>query len=315
MKLTPEQAAELRKYLEQLSVKLGALSGEQYADYSKMVYDYVTIRMRNYIAENANTPTSKYQGFTIPEREMQRKQLIRLDWLFENNKFDKDFSYESYGLSSKNAFSIMHKITGTTIIDYVYNSIELICPFLSLLVVFFVVHCIYDDMKNKTILGAVASKHNRWEIILSKLLACTILLVIMLAVFGTLFYIIGGALTGSAAVPPPVLVISGKVAVTNASTIIIVEFLMLLLKLFLIMSFTALLCIFIATLTKRIYSPTTSRVIMYVPACLFAIGEVLLWVFLKQFIEFNAIFLTCAITASCAFVFQTCRIFIKKEYL
>ncbi|MDR0462402.1 MAG: ABC transporter permease [Christensenellaceae bacterium] len=318
MRLTSIQVDDLNSKLNRLNQRRDALrpaGGIYYADFCNMTYDYISWHMRNYIAQNADFSTTSFQGFDTSTRELDKRQIVRLQWLIDNNKFDIDYSTPSNGLSNFKPFSIMHKAHGTTIIDFMYNASEIVWPALAIFAVFMTVFCIFDDIKNKTILGAIASKHSRRGIIFAKIIACFLCVTIVMLIFSSMFLIFG-SIMASGSLPPPVLVIfMGKVISIAPETLLLIHFINLLQKLFLIVSFTAVLSILIAGFTKKLQKSVEYRPIMYVPACIFAGSVVILCTFLSIYSSFAVVFFGIAAVSTSLLLFATDRVFVRKEYL
>ena len=319
MILTQEQINDLNAILEKMNQRRNELrQGDPayYVDYSIMTYEYISWHQRRYTEQNAGFSTRSFQGFTTSVKEAEKFEMTRLRWLVNNDKFNLDYSYPPGGLSHKRTFSLMHKTTGTSIIDFIFNATEIIWPALAILLVLMTVFCIFDDIKNKTILGAIASRYTRREIIWSKLLACLLCMTILLLFFCIMFLVLGSIVLNGLPMPPTVVVFAFGYALSMASGgFLFLHLIGLLFKSFLIISLTALISIIVANLTKQIQDPIKYRAAMYAPACFFAIAIVLMDVFLKIFSAYTIVFYPAAIFIMICMLVRIDQRFTRKEFL
>jgi len=210
-----------------------------YADFCGMAYTYVVHQMNRYVAQNANHKTKSYMGFEHKNNDTRKAEIVRIEYLLDNGKANLDYSYPP------GSFGIMHPPTGTTAIDFVVNAFEVIMLGLVILAIVLTIFCVGTDIRQKTVIGAIASPRWRIGIIWSKLFACWAAVFMAVALFCALFFVTSAITIGLGIHAPTVLyVFFGKSVVELSPFACFLIFMGgLFAKLFFIVALTALLCL------------------------------------------------------------------------
>jgi hypothetical protein len=303
MYLTEQQANELTNRLVYLRDKTPTTSHEHALDYGMMVLAYINILKNQYVESNAGFNTSGFHGFTPYGKEQAKMEKARIEYLLENGKANMSYSYAPFGLSPVATLGIMNTQYGTTVIDSMHNSFEIIYPALALLAILMVIFSLFMDLRDKTIIGSVASPNFRWKILLAKLVACLVAMMALMFVFGMAVMFIGAIKVGSFAVAPTILFPVFGLAIIELSPVafLALYLLLLLVKLFLVASVVGLLCMVI----KNMYLLAGIGV-------LFVAALVVIDVFLTPFIVFQFLFWPIVIVGILVASYFTYRLFAKK---
>ena len=216
-----------------------------YIDHCEMTFQYITWHLNQYIVANATIPTNKFWGFTPYERQAAKREMVRMEYLFDRGEVSKDYSHSPLGVSALGSFNLMNAGYGTTIIDYVSNGVSIVFPALAIFMVFVTAFCVLSDINRGTIVGSVASPYSRRKIIWTKEVAVLVAAATLLLTYCLFFTVVGAILLGGMGVPPPVLGIAfGSLVIkTSAVGFLMFQCLVTLLKLFLIVSCVSLMSV------------------------------------------------------------------------
>ena len=307
MFLTPQQATILHarfNLLDHRRDQVWAIGYAEYVDFCNMIYSYITIRMNRFIQSNANFSTSNFMGFTTFERQEQSRELYRLEYLFETQGFDMNYSRPPGGLVVFGTFTIMHAGSGTTIIDFMFHGAWVAFIALVVFAIIVTAFVIFVDIKNKTVIGTIATTQSRHRIIWTKIGVSMLCITTLLLIFYGLFALIGASIIGGTSLPPTVLaVFMGNVISMSPIVFLILQCLYILAKLFLLVLLTAFLSVIF-----------NNQYILAALCTLAVAAVVLLPVFLTPFNLFIVIFLPCIILLGGIFLVGTTWIFKKKEF-
>jgi len=290
MQLTTAQGNSLLERLNQLNAQrqTHAHNMTNFVDFSHTVYNYMVWRINEYAAQNADFSTSGFYGFDTITRSLDEQNFVRARWLIENNEIGLNFGYPPGGLGFATTFTIMHERTGTTVADFVHDANEIITIAMLFFVILLTTYSIFKDINDKTILGAVASRHGRRTIILTKIAACVTVSAFVLAIFWVIFFILGGLLIGSMMYPPTILVVIGTgVFPVTASIYLLVTFLLTMVQMIAVISLTA----FLSVVVKQ------NQYLLYAPPAFLATVIILLGVFMAPFSLFGILMYPLLITS------------------
>jgi len=306
MYLTTAQTDYLNTELERLVDKRNEITDPVYsANYSKMIWTYITFLMNDYIDQNANFSTASFYGFGNTARMQHESDYVRTKWLLDNDKFDLNYSSPPGGLSLSNTMSVMHETSGTTMADFIFNGSEIIFPAMAIFAVLVSLFCVFQDIKQKTILGAIASRYSRRRIIWSKAAACMLACTIVMALFWAIFLAMGAMLIGSVAFPPTIIVTMGvRVIQMTAGIFLLLQFVSAMIAISAIVAFVTLF----STLIQN-------WKILYPVAGFFALAVVLLEIFLSHIAIFTMIFYPLLLVFTAFFMVWTDQTFARKEFL
>ena len=241
MRLTPAQSQDLKQkfaIVNEKRLQFTQNTSEEtiiYIDFCDTAYNYLVSHMNNYVVKNAYFKTRIYHGFGATSKK--QAELKRFEYMLENNKTDM---YYSHPLAFN---SVMHSSTGSTMFDFAYNGFFIIAIALVLLAIIITVFCVFDDIKRKTVVGAIVSPNSRRKIIMSKLLACYTAILIVVALLCAAYLITGTIIVGSASAPPVLFVMFGKVITMSPFMYFLMVMAMLILMLCFFMTLTAALCL------------------------------------------------------------------------
>jgi ABC-type transport system involved in multi-copper enzyme maturation permease subunit len=194
---------------------------------------------------------------------------------------------------------------GTTIIDYISNGVSIVFPALAIFIVFVTAFCILADIRAGTIVGSVASPHSRRKIIWTKELAVLLAAGALVLAYCLFFTVIGAIVLGGVAAPPPVLAIAfGSLVIkTSAVGFLMFQCLVVVLKLFLIVSCVSLMSVAIQ-----------NKYTVCIVGVLFAAAFVIADAFLMPFSLYLVLIWPIKSIITGTFLFIMDRKFAKKEF-
>jgi len=198
----------------------------------------------------------------------------------------------------------MHRGSGTTVIDFIYNASEILFPALAIFMVVMTIFCVYVDIEKRTIIGKIAFSQGRNRVIWSKLGACTLYAFSFLAFFFIVFAILGSLIVGGSLPPLALVIFAGNVIPISPVFIILLQFIGLLIKLTFLIAFTAFLSILIKN--KYILLALSLTVLTIL---------LNLTVFLSPFTLFSVIFWPILVASTTGLLFATAQMFKRREFL
>ena len=307
MSLTVEQAMLLHAKYQEIEIKLNYLPHPPFAsedelilivDFCDMAYKYLTYHMNLYQKSKLSSSASRYRGFEMISSDAKYAEIVRIEYLLENNKSSLDYSRP---LTFR---SVMHPPTGSTRLDFVFNCLEITILGLVLFAIFTTVFCIYEDIKKGTIIGSVVSPKSRNNIIWSKLIASWIIVLIVFIIVCIIFLIISSILIPTTTIPSVLFVLYGNFPIVVSATWYFTGYItLLLLKLFFATCFTALLCVI---MWNRLWLVLTSTAV--------CVGALILNFFLRDLLVYQILAMPLIIAAAItAFVFAIIR-FKRRDF-
>jgi hypothetical protein len=213
----------------------------RHTSFMTVAESYLLLSIKKMQAENHGGRISIFYGFEDFRDGRADAEIKRLGFLLDNLKCELDYA------SALNFWGVMSATTGTTIIDYIFTNMEIVSVLLILLGLLLAWYSIFVDIKNNTIIGNVASMHGRGKTIISKLIAISIIILTVMAMFVGLFYIAGSIFASTNATLPVLTMFNGNVYVVSP----LLMFVMYLVSLFLkVLFFAFIMSIFCVGLVK-----------------------------------------------------------------
>lgn len=221
---------------ESQNYKESRIAISRYADYVRVSCDYLNENIR--LMQNKNTKDIKrFQGFGTFNKAQTRDRMAVLEVIVLKGKASFDYS-TPYAFGK-----VLHKGTGTTAYDFLFNNLELITIPLIAIACLIVMFSIFDDIRKNTVFATLLSPQGRRSTIVAKLLACTITIAAVITAFAFLFLASAAMITGNVAAPSVLLAFGGKAHMISPFTLLTVYMISLFFKILFFASVTALLCI------------------------------------------------------------------------
>jgi hypothetical protein len=174
---------------------IGAVTPERAVSFCDTAREYLDTATDTAVKINADFNVDKFYGISAYEKEQSKRRAAVLSYLFENDKFEIDFASSPVAKTSLAKKSIMDRVAGTTKTDFIYGAMNAALPVMLILCALLSIFSVFVDIKSNVILMTISSRFSRRKIVWMKILAMSIVSLLLLSAFLVAFSVIAPMVT------------------------------------------------------------------------------------------------------------------------